>query len=144
MSLFKKVKNLFKRPPFAKAPEGKKVEPPGKKAPAVAKALAGKKSAVGGKRVKETYKILREPCISEKATQLSDQNKYTFKVYPNANKTQIAKAIASLYGVKVKSVNVINIKPKKRILRGVEGAKTGYKKAIITLEKGEQIEILPH
>ncbi len=132
MSLFK---NLFKK---GKKPK-KKLEV--KKETAKTEPV---KKTIPKKKVKDVYKILREPCISEKATQLSDQNKYTFKVYPNANKTQIAKAIASLYGVKVKSVNVINIKPKKRILRGVEGAKTGYKKAIITLEKGEKIEILPH
>jgi large subunit ribosomal protein L23 len=138
MSLFK---NLFKSLGRRKRPTG----------PRRAKGAEGEapktepvKKAIPKKKDKEIYKILREPCISEKATQLSDQNKYTFKVYPNANKTQIAKAIASLYGAKVKSINIINVKPKKRVLRGIEGTKTGYKKAIVTLEKGEKIEILPH
>ena len=135
MSLFKKIKNIFKRKPAQKA---KPIEA----GPPQSRGLGGK--PLVKKRLGETYKILREPCISEKATQLSDQNKYTFKVYPNANKTQIAKAIASLYGAKVKSINIINIKPKKRVLRGIEGTKAGYKKAIVTLEKGEKIEILPH
>lgn len=96
------------------------------------------------KRVGEVYKILKEPHVSEKATQLSDENKYTFKVFFQANKIEIKKAISNLYGVKVKNVRIINIKPKKRILRGKEGTKTGYKKAIITLEKGYKIEIMPH
>lgn len=132
MSLFKKIKNIFKKPKKKSEvkKETAKIEPV--------------KKAIPKKKAKEIYKILREPRISEKATQLSDQNKYTFKVYPNANKTQIAKAIASLYGAKVKSVNIINIKPKKRVLRGIKGTKAGYKKAIVTLEKGEKIEILPH
>jgi large subunit ribosomal protein L23 len=88
--------------------------------------------------------LLKEPHISEKATDLSENGKYIFKVYPNANKSEIKKAIASLYGVAVKDVNIINIKTKKRIMRGRIGEKPGYKKAIITLERGHKIEILPH
>ena len=107
------------------------------------KVLAGK-PIPKRKDLKEVYRILKEPHISEKATQLSDKNKYTFKVYSGVNKIQIAKAIASLYGVKVKDVHIINIKSKKRILRGFEGRKAGYKKAIVTLEKGYKIELLPH
>lgn len=108
------------------------------------KAEPVKKAPVKKKDLREIYKILKEPHISEKATQLSDQGKYTFKVYSQANKIQIKKAISNLYGVRIKDVNIINIKPKKRISRGVEGMKSGYKKAIVTLEKGEKIEILPH
>lgn len=107
------------------------------------KVLAGRPS-VKKKDLKEVYKILKEPHISEKATHLSDERKYTFKVYPQANKVQIKKAISNLYGVKVKDVNIINIKPKKRMLRGIEGVKTGHKKAIVTLEEGHKIEIMPH
>ena len=92
----------------------------------------------------EIYRILKEPHISEKATHLSDERKYTFKVYSKANKVEIAKAIGNLYGVKIKDVNIINIKSKKRTLRGLEGTKPGYKKAIVTLEQGEKIEIMPH
>jgi len=134
MRLFKKVKNLFKKP------KPKKVEPP-----EVAKsAEVRRKPSVGGKKIGETYKVLKEPHISEKAAQLSDENKYTFKVFSQANKIEIKKAISNLYGVKVKDVNIIKIKPKTRILRGIEGTKTGYKKAVVTLEPGEKIEILPH
>jgi large subunit ribosomal protein L23 len=147
MALIKKIidffRNLFRKPPSAKAPEGKKVEPP-KVAPAAAKALAGKKPAVGGKKLGDTYKIVKEPHISEKATQLGDEGKYTFKVFSQANKKQIKKAISDLYGVNVKDVKIINIKSKERTFRNIKGTKTGYKKAIITLEKGEKIEILPH
>lgn len=88
--------------------------------------------------------LLKEPHISEKATDLSESGKYIFKIYKNANKSEIKKAIANLYGVAVKNVNIINIKTKERLLRGKKGKKHGYKKAIITLEKGHKIEILPH
>jgi len=94
--------------------------------------------------MREIYKIIKEPHISEKATQLSDERKYTFKIYSRANKIQIEKAIANLYGIRVKDVKIINIKSKKRVLRGIEGRKAGHRKAIVTLERGEKIEILPH
>lgn len=90
------------------------------------------------------YRLLKEPHISEKATKLSEDGKYVFKIYSQTNKSEIKKAIANLYGVAVKDVNIINIKTKKRLLRGKEGKKHGYKKAIVTLEKGHKIEILPH
>lgn len=137
MKLFKKIinffKNLFKRKPKEKKAEVKK---------AVSKVEPVKK--VASRKKGEIYRILKEPRVSEKATYLSDQGKYTFKVFSQANKIQIKRAITNLYGVRVKNVKIINIKPKKRILRGIEGTKGGYKKAIITLKQGEKIEILPH
>lgn len=135
MELIKKIinffKNLFKK---KKKPEIKKE---------TSKVEPVKKSPIKTK-IGETYKILKEPHISEKATQLSDKNKYAFKVYPWANKEEIKKAIKDLYGVRVKDINIINIKPKTRTLRNIEGTKTGYKKAIVTLEQGDKIEIMPH
>lgn len=132
MAFLSKFKNFFKKKKAKKVPvqTPKKVEPVKKVAP---------KKGTG-----DVYKILKEPHISEKATQLSDNNHYVFKVYSNANKNEVAKAVANLYGVKVKSVNIINIKSKTRILRGQEGRKGGYKKAIVILEKGYKIELLPH
>ena len=137
MKLFKKLKSIFKKKPIPK-PKPKaeivkpKVEKPVKRPPVKKKIL------------REAYKILQEPHISEKATVLTDQNKYVFKIFPKANKVETKKAIENLYGVKVKDVNIINVHRKRRVLRGVEGFKTGYKKAIITLEKGQKIEIMPH
>jgi large subunit ribosomal protein L23 len=90
------------------------------------------------------FKLLKEPHISEKATNLSEKGKYVFKVFPQANKSEIKRAVENIYGVAVKRVSIIRIKTKKRILRGHEGKKSGYKKAIVSLEKGHKIEILPH
>lgn len=137
MALFKKFKALFKKLKKKPIPKPKeKVE--GVKKPPV------KRPPVKKKDLREIYRILKEPHISEKATVLAEQNKYIFKVYPQANKIETKKAIENLYGVKVKDVNIINVHRKRRVLRGVEGFKTGYKKAIVTLEKGEKIEIIPH
>jgi large subunit ribosomal protein L23 len=96
------------------------------------------------KKESATARLLKEPHISEKATFLSENGKYVFKVYKNANKSEIKKAISNLYGVVVKDVNIINIKAKARVAQGKKGEKSGYKKAIVTLEKGHKIEILPH
>jgi len=90
------------------------------------------------------FRLLKEPHISEKATNLSEAGKYVFKVFPQANKSEIKRAVENIYGVAVKKVNIINIKTKKRILKGREGKKSGYKKAVVTLERGHKIEILPH
>lgn len=90
---------------------------------------------------KIAYRVLKEPIISEKSTSLSEEGKYIFKVFPNANKKDIKKAIEDIYKIKVKKVNIINIVPKKKRLGRQEGWKSGYKKAIISLEAGEKIDL---
>lgn len=68
---------------------------------------------------------------------------YVFVVDKKANKTQIAKAVEAIYstnGIKVVSVNTINVKPKSRRFRGHKGKTSGFKKAIVTLEEGDKIE----
>ena len=100
-----------------------------------------------GKKVPQAYRIIKEPHITEKAGFLADQNKYVFKVSSKANKVEIKKIIGALYGVKVEKVHLIHSAPKKRRLGRTEGwrhgLKRGFKKAIITLAKGEKIELLP-
>ena len=133
MSLYKKFKSVFQKPKKAK-----------KVKPSVAKVKTIKTPPIKKRHFKEAYKILKEPHVSEKATVLNEQDKYVFKVYSSANKTETKKAVESLYGVRVKDVNIVNIPRKRKIFRGMEGFKSGYKKAIVTLEKGQKIEILPH
>lgn len=142
MGLFKKLKSIFKKPIRITKP--KKVEKPKKPTPKPKKKVeVVKRPPVKKKDLREVYKILKEPHISEKATILTDQNKYVFKIMPRANKIETKKAVENLYGVKVKNVNIVNVHRKRRVLRGVEGFKTGYKKAIVTLKEGEKIEIVP-
>lgn len=88
------------------------------------------------------YKVLKSPLISEKITMLEEKGKYVFKVFKNANKKEIKRAIEDLYKIKVEKVNIVNIKRKRKRLGKTEGWKPGYKKAIINLKKGEKIETL--
>ena len=106
-----------------------------------------KPQKVVGQQVPQAYRIIKEPHITEKASFLADQNKYVFKVSSKANKVEIKKIIGALYGVKVEKVHLIHSAPKKRRLGRTEGwrhgLKRGFKKAIVTLAKGEKIELLP-
>ena len=91
-----------------------------------------------------TYQVLYSPHVTEKANILSEKNnKYIFKVWKNANKTEIKKIIESMYGVDVVGIKIINIPAKKRKIGKQMGWKKSYKKAIIELKKGQKIEILP-
>lgn len=90
--------------------------------------------------------IIIRPIISEKSDLLADgQNKYTFQVMPTANKIEIRKAIEDLYpGVTVTKVNTMNV-PAKRKTRNtkaglIRGSVSGYKKAIISLSEGDEID----
>ena len=84
---------------------------------------------------------IRHPIITEKATILSEFNKTVFKVHSGANKKNIKKNIEKLFKVNVIKVNIINTKTKKKIKQGKLSTKSGYKKAIITLKKGQSIDL---
>ena len=89
-----------------------------------------------------SYNIVKEPHISEKATNLAEDNKYVFKVYDKTNKPEIKKSVEGIYGVDVLSVNIIKIPAKKRRLGRTEGFRKRYSKAIVTIKEGQKIEIL--
>ena len=84
---------------------------------------------------------IRSPIITEKATILSEQNKTVFKVHEKANKTIIKKNIEKLFKVNVVKINIINQKTKLKMRQGKKSYKKGYKKAIITLKKGQSIDL---
>jgi len=84
---------------------------------------------------------IRQPIITEKATILSEQNKTVFKVHSGATKISIKKNIEKLFKVTVVKVNVLNQKSKKKIKQGKLSIKPGYKKAIVTLKKGQSIDL---
>ncbi len=84
---------------------------------------------------------IRSPIITEKATILSEQNKTVFRVHKNANKNSIKKNIEKLFKVNVIKVNIINRKGKVKLRQGKKSFKTGYKKAIVTLKKGQSIDL---
>ena len=92
------------------------------------------------KKINYLDSIIR-PIITEKATILSEQNKTVFKVHKKANKKNIKKNIEKLFKVKVIKINIINRKPKLKLRQGRKTFKTGYKKAIVTLKKGQSIDL---
>ena len=85
--------------------------------------------------------ILIQPILSEEATLLREQNKYTFKVDPSATKIQIKEAVRRLFNVKVLDCTTMNVDGKKKRLRGRPGMTSSYKKAIVKLAPGETIKV---
>jgi len=106
-------------------------------------ARAGGESIAPRKTTEKNFShtVVKEPHISEKASYLAEKNQYTFKVYSNVNKPEIAKSIEGMYGVDVMAVHVIKIPKKKRRLGRVEGWRKGYRKAIVTIKEGQKIEV---
>jgi large subunit ribosomal protein L23 len=84
--------------------------------------------------------VLLSPVISEKSYGLLDEDKYTFVVRPDANKTQIKIAVEKVFGVKVESVNTINRKGKRKRTKAGFGKRPDTKRAVVTLREG-RIEI---
>ena len=84
---------------------------------------------------------IKSPIITEKATILSEQNKTVFKVHQRATKINIKKNIEKIFKVTVLKVNIINQKSKQKMRQGRKIYKTGYKKAIMTLKKGQSIDL---
>ena len=87
------------------------------------------------------YDVILSPLITEKATKLTEANQVIFRVAIDATKPAIAKAVEGLFKVKVKAVNTIVVKGKKKAFRGRPFTKSDFKKAIVTLEEGHQIDI---
>lgn len=85
--------------------------------------------------------ILIEPWITEAATAAQELNKYVFRVAPDATKRQIKAAVAELYKVTVLSVNTVKIPKKFRNYGRTPGWKAGFKKAVVTLKKGDAIQL---
>jgi large subunit ribosomal protein L23 len=87
------------------------------------------------------YDIILSPLITEKATRLSETNQVVFRVPLGATKPQIAKAVETLFKVKVTSVNTLRAKGKSKAFRGRGYSRTDIKKAIVTLAEGHQIDV---
>jgi large subunit ribosomal protein L23 len=87
------------------------------------------------------HDVILSPVITEKATKLTEVNQVVFRVADAATKPDIAKAVESLFKVKVKSVNTIRQKGKPKLFRGRPFVRSDFKKAIVTLAEGYQIDI---
>ena len=87
------------------------------------------------------YDTIVAPVITEKATMASEHNQVIFRVARAATKPEIKEAIEALFDVKVKSVNTLNRKGKKKRFRGIAGRQKDIKKAIVTLQEGHSIDV---
>ena len=87
------------------------------------------------------YDTIISPIVTEKSTNLSEQNKIVFKVSNKLNKIILKKNIEKIFKVNVIKVNIINKQPRKKIAKGKKVKIQGYKKAIITLKKGQSIDL---
>ncbi len=89
----------------------------------------------------EHYDVIRKPIITEKATMASESGAVVFEVAIGANKPQIKEAVENLFGVKVKAVNTSITKGKVKKFRGKPGKRKDVKKAYVTLEEGNTIDV---
>ena len=87
------------------------------------------------------YDKILSPIVTEKSTNLSEQNKIVFKVPISSNKNIIKKNVEKIFKVNVTKVNIVNKKPRSKVSRGRKVKIKGYKKAIITLKKGQTIDL---
>lgn len=96
----------------------------------------------------EAQQIIISPVLTEKTNMMREtgQKKYTFRVHPRANKIEIMNAVSELFSVRPTKCNVLNVKPKPRMARTRSGWRKGnttpWKKAIVTLEAGQHIDII--
>ncbi len=127
MSLFSKKKSNTEEKSEKKKKEMNKEE------------LSNKQTFLNNKNIL----LIKQPRVTEKSQMLKQFRQYAFDVVKNANKNEIKKAIEKIYNVKVEKIRVINIPFKKRRLGVLTGRKSAYKKAIIILKEGYQIEVIP-
>ena len=88
------------------------------------------------------YDVLVAPLVTEKATMLSEHGQIAFRVRLDATKLEISQAVEKLFDVKVTAVNTIRVKGKTKLFRGRRGRRSDYKKAIVTLAEGHNVDYL--
>ncbi len=87
------------------------------------------------------YDVILAPWVTEKATEGSEHNQFTFRVARDSTKVEIKKGIEELFGVTVTKVNTINMRGKLKRFRGRLGRRAAYKKAIVTITEGQSLDI---
>ena len=91
--------------------------------------------------INKAYQVILNPIVTEKATQLSEFNKVVFAVPTTATKIDIKYSVEKIFSVKVASVNTILLKGKTKRFKGILGRRNDTKKAIVTLEPGNTIDL---
>lgn len=87
------------------------------------------------------YDVILAPWVTEKATEGSEHNQFTFRVARDSTKVEIKKGVEELFGVTVTKVNTINMRGKLKRFRGRLGRRAAYKKAIVTITEGQSLDI---
>ena len=88
------------------------------------------------------YTVVRRPVVTEKSTSMQQmRNQFTFEVASTANKVEVRKAVETLFSVKVLKVNIVSMRGKARRMFGRPGETKPWKKAVVTLRKGDSIDI---
>lgn len=87
------------------------------------------------------YQVLLAPVITEKATLISEQGQYVFRVLQDATKPEIKAAVEGLFGVEVRAVNTLVVKGKAKRFRGRPGQRSDWKKAMVRLAEGQTIDL---
>jgi len=87
--------------------------------------------------------VILSPHVSEKATiGVDKRNEYVFQVIENATKPEVKDAVEYLFNAKVKTVRIMNVRPKKKLFKGIEGKRKGWKKAYVTLQADQKLDIM--
>jgi large subunit ribosomal protein L23 len=146
MGFFDRFKKSKEKQVSGKKTAGKIIRQEKQKKDTAKKALPKKESKpkVFGKETLDTglaYRNLIKPMVSEKASVLASEGKYVFVVSPSANKIEVKKAVQKVFNVKVKDVNIINVSGKSVRFGRHWGRTKDWKKAVVTLEPGENIEL---
>lgn len=88
------------------------------------------------------YEIIRRPLVSEKTTMMTENNQHAFEVSLDATKGEIKNAVEGLFKVKVTAVNTLRVKGKTKRFRGIEGKRSEFKKAYVTLQSGSTMDVM--
>lgn len=91
--------------------------------------------------MKNVYDIIKRPLITEKTTILTEQGKYTFEVMAGTNKIEVKEAIEKIFKVNVVSVNIVNVRKKDRKVGKYSGFRPAVRKAIVTLQAGQTLDV---
>lgn len=88
--------------------------------------------------------IILAPHTTEKTASISEDNQYVFKVAASATKFQVREAIERLFKVRVQGVGIVNVKPKRKVRGRIAGQRSGWKKAYVSLQPGETLDLMSH
>lgn len=139
MGILDKIKKIGKEEVDKRKAEKSEKEAPKKEKKA--KKEPKKVKVAKGIREVKVLDVITKPRVTEKSTDLGMLGKYVFEIDPRLGKPEVKEAIQQIYGVKVTKINIVIGKPKARRMGRTQGFKAGYKKAIVTLQEGDKIEL---